>query len=146
LVGFGTATTALLEYLLPGTLTDQLFWAGLCLVFLDSISAYLAGLRRKGPAIYSSKLRKTGEKLVGYGVAYLSVVLAAQALQVGQVEWAAVAILSWVVLTEAISIFENLVVAGVPIPKGLVKLFRAKLDRFEKSCEYLEEEETCKKL
>lgn len=102
------------------------------LVACDWISGIKASAY-EGKPIESSKLRRTGDKIVGYSIGAL--VLALLAKEMGlKSEWGAGAVTSlcwWYMATEAWSIAENLDRMGTGMPKWVKKRLRQAKDTFD---------------
>lgn len=102
----------------------------LALVFagLDFITGILAA-RLTGHALQSSKMKRTVVKVFGYVVAvsvvFVSLRQVTQSLDVARI--AATLLANVVMLTEAVSILENLDRMGAPLPTWVVRLLRQQL-------------------
>ena len=95
------------------------------LIVLDSISGMVSAVRT-GEGLSSRKSKRIAWKLILYGIAIITGRLVDKTLPTPMF---AVVIETFLALTEAQSIIENLGQAGMPIPSKLMKLFTMLKDK-----------------
>lgn len=126
-----------LSYLFPEPATKALAGIAIVLIVMDTLTGVLASMR-EGVIVSSRGFRRVLFKLVGYSAVVLVASLSAHAIAMHWRDNEALAVavatgaaLLFVVLTESISILENVRRMGIPIPVWLVrrlKKFRKDLD------------------
>ena len=125
-------STAIVNYLLPTSATQQMVMAAAGLIILDTLTGVMASAYT-GKAITSAKFSRVVVKLVGYAIAVTVVGLAANTIPGGKSahEFLSNMLVVFIVCTEAISILENLDKMGVNLPKGVVKWLRDRKKDFD---------------
>lgn len=116
---------ALVSYFLPNDALKNLAVTAVTFVVCDTVTGVMAA-RSDGQAVSSARFGRLLTKLTGYSIA---VILATMGLRVipGVAELApggSGAVLTMVVVTEAISIIENLDRMGIKLPKFLKNAFQ----------------------
>lgn len=119
-----------LEIALPGDRTKEAM-ATLAVLMLVDMGSALWAQTATGHKISSAKLGRTLTKLVGITVA-VGVTAASLRLLPGfgseAVEASVAGLVALAAFREALSVLENLITAGAPIPEGLVRLVRSKAE------------------
>lgn len=134
---FAALGGAAISYLFPEPATKTLAGIALSLIVMDTLTGVFASMR-EGSMITSKGFRRVLFKVVGYSSVVLVASLSAHAVSMHWKDNEALAVavatgaaLLFVVLTESISILENVRRMGIPIPVWLVrrlKKFRKDLD------------------
>lgn len=119
---------AVMEYALPGAALQNAAGAAGALILLDTLSGLVAA-RISGHPISSAKFSRVLVKLLGYSLVLAVVSLALRSVEpLAPVQHIAVtAVLGLITWTEAISILENVVRMGVPVPSALMSFVRGRV-------------------
>lgn len=125
-------STALVNYLLPTSATQQMVMAAAVLILLDTFTGVTASATT-GKPITSAKFGRVVVKLMGYAVAVAVVGLAANTLPGAKSahEFLSTILIGSIICTETISIAENLDKMKVPLPKYIVKWLRGRKKDFD---------------
>lgn len=129
-------STALLNYLLPTSATQQMVMAAAILIMLDTFTGVMAAAST-GKPVTAAKFGRVIVKLLGYAVAVAVVGLAANTLPGAKSahEFLSTVLIGSIICTETISIAENLDKMGVPLPKSIVKWLRGRKKDFDNAKE-----------
>ncbi|OPZ93650.1 MAG: Holin family protein [Firmicutes bacterium ADurb.Bin419] len=124
----------------PEFVKDLWVWA-IFLFVIDTIIGFSFACYAK--KVNSNKLRRGGVKLLSY----LSLLFVAAGLDsvIHTQYLIANIIASYIILTETISILENIRMAGIPVPKFIVTLTDRILDTLEKQCDSIVKEDKSEK-
>lgn len=111
------------NYFLGGPSGVELLAGAAGLIVLDTVTGFWAA-KQSGEPVTSAKLSRVLTKLLGYGAVIVvsSVVLHAVPNAVGWRDLTAAGVLTLVIMTEAISILENVRKMGLALPGPLEKL------------------------
>ena len=119
--------TALINYVLPTSQAQQMTTAAAILIILDTITGVIGSIS-SGTHITSARFGRVIIKLIGYSIAVVVVGIAANTLPGAKPahEFLMMILVGSIIITECISIAENLDKMGVPIPKPIVKWLKGR--------------------
>jgi len=124
------AVAAVVAFFFPSQVLRDLALGSFVFICLDTLTGVMASYSG-GVPISSAKFSRLLTKLVGYSVVIVVTTFAAKLLpQFGELAPAAsAAVLSVVVVTEGLSILENLDKMGLKLPAFVSNAFKAQQDR-----------------
>lgn len=120
------------EYLFGTVIVRNMAFAAFGLMFLDTITGFVAATSTGHP-ITSAKLSRILVKVVAYGASIIVVAVVTQHVPgINAAHHAVVTIvLTWIMLTEAVSILENVVKMGFTKLGWLTRMLEGKLRQLE---------------
>lgn len=128
----GAGSMSLAQFLFPSDMVRNMAISAFCLILLDTVTGTVAAWQTH-VAVTSARFGRVLVKVLGYGsVICVSAIVSKFASSIGDLTSISVAaILTLVILTESLSVLENVRKMGVPLPFGLEKLIVGKIDKIE---------------
>jgi phage-related holin len=128
--------TFLTAYIFPTVESITSAQAAMFLVGLDTITG-IAAARARGEALQSAKFSRVLLKVFGYSVVWLTIALVFKNVGgfLSLYPYAINGTTTLIVVTEGLSVFENLKIMGVPLPEWLMKVLHSKEESMETSVE-----------
>lgn len=118
------------SFLFPTEQAERLAISLFACLVIDTVTGILASLRMRR-RFKSRRFARAGYKLMGHAALVATVSFAGFGLGQGFRESSMPYVLGWLVVTETVSIFENLGVMGIRIPRKWLKGLKDQLARLE---------------